>query len=361
MTHTDSTELLQASIRIEKSAHSRIQEIDMNHIPFGRVFSDHMLIAQYSNGKWGEAVIKPYSKLSIAPSVCALHYGQSVFEGLKAQLSPQGRPILFRPQENYKRMNRSAYRLCMPEIPYHIFMDGLQELVKLDHAWIPPTDKGSLYIRPLYFATDEYVGIRPSDTYIFTIFTCPVGAYYSKPVSLLTSREFVRATQGGTGSAKCAGNYAGSILPDKIAKSQGYDNVLWLDAKEHTYIEECGTMNVFFVIDNKVITSPLTGTILAGINRDSVIRLLKDNGYDVEERLLSIFEIESAYEQGTLQEVFGAGTAATIAHVDRIGFAGRDMILPSTREQHISTWLRTTLQDIKSGSADDPYQWTMGL
>jgi len=361
MTNTDSMELLHESISIEKVAHSRLDEIDMDQIPFGRVFSDHMLIAHYRAGRWEQPVIKPYNKLSLAPSVCALHYGQSVFEGLKAQLSPKGQPVLFRPDENHKRMNRSAYRLCMPEIPSSLFMDGLKELVKLDQSWIPPSDKGSLYIRPLYFATDEYVGIRPSDSYIFTIFSCPVGAYYSKPVSLLTSREYVRAAQGGTGSAKCAGNYAGSILPDQIAKSYGYDNVLWLDAKTHTYIEECGTMNVFFVIDKKVITSPLTGTILPGINRNSVIHLLKDHGYDVEERPLSIFEVESAYEQGTLDEVFGAGTAATIAHVDRIGFAGRDMVLPSPEQQPISTWLRKTLQDIKTGSTEDPYGWTIRL
>ena len=352
----------ESSIKIHPVSQSRVSEVDMDNLPFGRVFSDHMLIAHYSDGGWQDVQIIPYSKLELAPSVCALHYGQSIFEGMKALRAPDGTPIMFRPQENWLRMNRSSERICMPSIPESIFMDGLTQLIQLDRAWIPPADKGSLYIRPLYFATDEYVGIRPSDNYIFTIFTCPVGSYYNKPVSLLVSKEFVRAAQGGTGAAKVAGNYAGALYPDRIAKSQGYDNVLWLDAKHNTYVEECGTMNLFFVIDGTVVTSPLSGTILPGINRDSVIRLLKHYGHKVEIRPVSIYEIESAYEQGNLNGAFGAGTAATIAIIDRIGFGGRDMKLAYPEDDSIISWLGKTMNDIKTGVTAPPFEdWILRL
>ncbi len=351
-------ELINESIKIRQIERSRIDQVDMSHIPFGRVFSDHMLVARYSEGRWEEPQIMPYESLSLAPSVCALHYGQSIFEGMKAIKGIDGSPVLFRPIDNFLRLNRSAYRMGMPELPEHIFMEGIKALVNLDQQWVPPLEKGSLYIRPFMFATDEYIGVRASDSYVFLIFTCPVGGYYSKPVSLLASKEFVRASQGGTGSAKCAGNYAASILPDKLAKEQGYDNVLWLDAKENAYIEECGTMNVFFVIGDTVITSPLTGTILPGITRDSVIRLLKDNGYKIEIRPITIYEVESAYEQGTLKEAFGAGTAATIAQIERIGYAGRDLTF-SDQHALVGSWLKNTLQDIKSEVKPDPYGWVV--
>ena len=354
-------ELIRDSIKTRRVETSRIDTVDMTQIPFGRVFSDHMLVARYENGSWGEAEIIPYDKLTLAPSVCTLHYGQAIFEGMKALKGINGQPKLFRPKDNFLRLNRSAYRMGMPELPEHIFMNGIKSLVNLDRNWVPSLEQGSLYIRPFMFATDEYIGVRPSDTYLFIVFTCPVGGYYNKPVSLLASKEFVRAAQGGTGSAKCAGNYAASLLPDKLAKSQGYDNVLWLDAKEHTYIEECGTMNVFFVIDDTIITSPLSGTILPGITRDSVIGLLKDNNYKVEVRPISIYEVESAYEQGTLKEAFGAGTAATIAKIDRIGYAGRDLILPPYNGDSISSWLLDTLQAIKIGEKPDPYGWVVGV
>ncbi|MEM6633345.1 MAG: branched-chain amino acid aminotransferase [Bacteroidota bacterium] len=354
-------ELIRDSIKTQRVEKSRFDTVDMSQIPFGRVFSDHMLMARYENGSWGAPEIVPYDKLSLAPSVCTLHYGQAIFEGMKALKGIDGQPCLFRPIDNFLRLNRSAYRMGMPALPERVFMEGIRSLVSLDRAWVPSLAQGSLYIRPFMFATDEYIGVRSSDSYLFITFTCPVGGYYNKPVSLLTSKEFVRAAQGGTGSAKCAGNYAASLLPDKLAKSQGYDNILWLDAKEHTYVEECGTMNVFFVIDGTVITSPLTGTILPGITRDSVIRLLKDNGYKVEVRPISIYEVESAYEQGTLTEAFGAGTAATIAKIDRIGYAGRDLTFPPYGKESISSWLLDTLQAIKTGEKDDPYGWVVAV
>lgn len=338
---------------------SRISEVDMDNVPFGKVFSDHMLVAKYSDGKWHEPEIMPYSQLPFAPSISALHYGQAIFEGMKAYRGPSGEALLFRPQENLKRINYSANRLCMPQIPESIFMDGLKELVKLDEQWIPPAEKGSLYIRPHLFATDEFIGVRASGSYMFVIFTCPVGKYYSEPVKLLATKEYTRAAIGGIGSAKAAGNYAASLLPDKIAKSQGYDNVLWLDARLHQYIEECGTMNVFFVIEDTVVTPQLTGTILAGITRDSLLRLLMDNGYSVEKRRISIYELDEAYNQGVFQEAFGAGTAATIAHISKIGFAGRDMTLP--QEHPVSDWLYKTLRGIQNGLLPDPYGWVVKL
>lgn len=348
-------------INITPNLHSRLNELDMDNIPFGKFFSDHMLVADYVDGRWTQAEIVPYGKLALAPSVSALNYGQSIFEGMKAMKSPLGEPLLFRPEENYVRMLRSGIRMCMPEIPHDLFMNGLSMLVNRDSEWIPPADKGSLYIRPLYFATDEYVGIKASSTYKFVIFTCPVGAYYKEPVNLLVTKEFVRAVVGGTGNAKAAGNYASSLYPDKLAKEKNYHNVLWLDAREHQYIEECGTMNVFFVIDGVVITPSLTGTILAGITRDSVIRLLKDEGYRVEQRRVSIYELQEAYDQGLFTEAFGTGTAATIAHVAKIGFAGRDMVLPPSEDRPIGNWLSDKLFRVKSGQDADPHNWVQKI
>lgn len=350
---------LEHRIKIEKTTHSRLPETDMNNIPFGRVFSDHMLVVKYDEGKWQQAEIKPYGNLELAPSISSLNYGQSIFEGMKAHKGPNGEALLFRPMDNFRRMNRSAARMCMPEIPEDVFMEGMKALVDLDKGWLPEKENSALYIRPLYFGIDEFIGVHASESYIFTIFTCPVGTYYTAPVSLLASKDYIRAAVGGTGSAKTCGNYAASLLPDRIARAQGYNNVLWLDAKEHRYVEECGTMNIFFVIEDTVITPPLGGTILPGITRDSVLRLLKDNGYKIETRPISIYEVEEACEAGYLQEAFGAGTAATISHIEKIGFSGKDMILPPIEGRKVSNWLGKTLNDIKLGVADDPYGWVV--
>jgi len=226
---------------------------------------------------------------------------------------------------------------------------------------VPTPEQGALYIRPLYFATDEYIGVKASDEYIFTIFTCPVGPYYTQPVNLLVSKDYVRAGVGGTGAAKAAGNYASAMLPDRIAKEQGYNNVLWLDGREHRYIEECGTMNIFFIIDGTVITPRLTGTILPGITRMSVLQLLRDNGYKVETRPLSIYEVQEAYKEGRLEDAFGVGTAATISPIAKIGFGGADMILPEVETRTISNWVKQTLSNIRTGQIDDPYGWNVSV
>jgi branched-chain amino acid aminotransferase len=331
----------------------------MNNLPFGRVFGDHMLIARYSEGKWHTPEIMPYGPIPMAPSQSSLNYGQSVFEGMKAHRAPDGTPLLFRPESNYRRINQSAARLCMPEIPKAIFMDGLKTLIDLDRKWIPDGSQGSLYIRPLYFATDEFIGVRASESYIFTIFTCPVGPYYSEPVGLLATKDYVRATIGGTGSAKAAGNYAAAMLPDKVAREQGYQNVLWLDSREHRYVEECGTMNIFFIIDGKVVTPNLTGTILPGITRNSVIQLLEDQGHPVETRPISIYEIQEAYREGRLEDAFGVGTAATITHIARIGFGGTDMVLPPVEDRKLSNWVKNHLNKLRSGQAEDEYGWVV--
>lgn len=356
-----STQLLETKFPITRVQTSRLSQVDMNNIPFGKVFSDHMFICNYRDGQWQQPEIVPYGDMQFAPSISALHYGQAIFEGMKAYRGPNGKPRLFRPIDNFRRINHSAARLCMPAIPEDIFMSGLTELIKLDQNWIPPGENGALYIRPHYFATDEFIGVRSSDSYSFVIFTCPVGAYYKEPVKLLATKEYTRAAIGGTGGAKAAGNYAAALLPDRIAKAQGYDNVLWLDTRLHQYIEECGTMNVFFVIEDIVITPQLTGTILAGITRDSVIRLLIDHGYKVEKRRISIYELDEAYNQGTLQEAFGTGTAATIAQIAKIGFGGRDMVLPSVEHRKVANWAYEALHDIQIGKAADPYGWVVEL
>ncbi|MEB3339614.1 branched-chain amino acid aminotransferase [Okeania sp.] len=354
-------QIVNSQISIEKTSHSRIKEQDINNSPFGKVFSDHMLVATYLDGTWQEVKIVPYGNISMAPSISALHYGQAVFEGLKAYRSATGNPLLFRPQANYKRINESAFRLCMPSIPEEIFIDGLKELIKLDADWIPTQSGSVLYIRPVYFATDESVGLKPAKSYKFIIITCPVGAYYSEPVKLIVTDKYIRAAEGGTGAAKCAGNYGGSLLADKEAKEQGYDNVLWLDGKEKKYIEECGTMNVAFVINNVVVTPQLTGTILPGITRDSVLTLFRDMNVRVEERLISIDEVAKAYEEGNLSEAFGMGTAATIAHISMINYQGKDMILPPVSERKYASQVLQKLEDIKTDKVTESYGWVCEL
>ncbi|MEO0898901.1 MAG: branched-chain amino acid aminotransferase [Bacteroidota bacterium] len=348
-------------LKITPASSSRLSEIDMNNIPFGRAFGDHMLVAQYRDGKWEQAEIKPYGPLSIQPSNSALNYGQSVFEGMKAHRNEAGRPVLFRPEENWKRINDSAKRLAMPAIPQEIFIEGIKALVNIDQGWLPNAEQGALYLRPLYFAADEYIGVKASTSYTFVVFTCPVGPYYTEPVNLLVNRDFVRASIGGTGAAKAAGNYAAALLPDVIAKAQGYHNVLWLDGRNLEFVEECGTMNVFFVIDGEVVTPRLTGTILPGITRDSVITVLKDAGYNVNARQISIYELQHAYRDGKLQECFGAGTAATISHVAKIGFAGEEWVLPPVSERKIGPWLYEEIMKYRTGNVDDKFGWVVTL
>jgi branched-chain amino acid aminotransferase len=348
-------------INIQKTVESRITSIDFNNLRFGREFSDHMLVMDYADGEWQTPTIKPFENLSISPAMSALHYGQSIFEGMKAYKSDAGEVLLFRPEENMKRMNRSAVRMCMPEIPIDLFKEGLTELMRLDSAWVPPSEDASLYIRPFMFATDEYIGVKPSDTYRFMIFTCPVHGYYTEPLRVKIETEYTRAADGGVGYAKAAGNYAASLYPAKLGQEQGYHQLVWTDGVEHKYIEESGTMNIMFVIGDKLITPSTSQTILSGITRDSVITLAKDWGMTVEERRISVDEIIMAAGDGSLKEAFGAGTAATIAQIAVIGHNGTDFELPEVKTREFSNKVYDHLSELKRGNAEDKFNWVYRL
>lgn len=345
------------SIDIQPTAHSRIHQVDFDNLPFGHVFSDHMLVADYKEGRWVSCKIIPFAPLTISPATSVLHYAQSIFEGLKAYKNEKGEILVFRPQDNYRRMLRSAERMCMPSIPEEIFMEGMKELLLLDKAWIPQQKGASLYIRPFMFATDEFIGVRPSSSYKFIIFTCPVRQYYSEPVRVRIETHYTRAVPGGTGYAKAAGNYAAALYPAKLAQQAGYHQLIWTDGKTHEYIEESGTMNIMFRQGDRIITAPLGDSILAGITRDSVLTLARSWGYQVEERPVPVKEIITYLEEGKLDEAFGVGTAATIAHIALIGYKDKDYALPSIEKRTFSNRVLNTLDDIKYGRIADPYGW----
>src|SRR6478736_6405862 len=303
-------------IKINKVAQSRINELKQDNIQFGKLYADHMLVASYEDGEWKEAEIKPFENLSLSPATTFMHYGQAIFEGVKAYKDPQGNPIIFRPYDNWKRFNRSAERMAMPAVPEEIFMEGMRRLVDLDRDWVPSLDGTSLYLRPFMIATDEFIGVRPAERFSFIIITSPAGPYYSKPVSIYVQDQYVRAFPGGVGYTKNAGNYGLCMYPTQQIRKMGYDQILWTDGIEHRYVQEIGTMNVFFVVGDKVITPDLAGgTILEGVTRDSIITLLREKGVTVEERPITIDEIAEAYKNGQLKEAFGAGTAASIAPI----------------------------------------------
>lgn len=345
-------------IQIDKVKTSKLAKTDFNNLAFGQNMSDHMFMADYEDGEWKDLRVAPYAPLSLNPANATLHYGQSVFEGLKAYKNEKGEILLFRADANQKRLNESAKRMCMPEVPEEIFMEGLRKLLDIDRDWVPDRTGASLYIRPFIFATDDYLGIRPSAKYKFMIFTCPVGHYYSKPVTVKVETYFSRAIEGGTGFAKAAGNYAGSLFPASIAQKEGFDQLLWTDGKTHQFIEESGTMNVMFIINGKLITAPTTtGTILKGITRDSVLTLAKNMQIEVEERFLSVSELEEALENHTLQEAFGTGTAATIAHISLINVNGKNHTLPQYPADSFSNQVLEILENIKYGKEEDRYGW----
>ncbi len=343
-------------IDVELCEQSRLSEVDFDNLQFGHVFSDHMLIAEYRDGKWGKAKVQPYKALSMSPAASVLHYGQSIFEGMKAYKREDGSIWTFRPERNFNRMNQSAERMCMPHIPKDIFIDGLKKLISVDRNWVPKNG-GSLYIRPFMIGTDEFIGVRPSNTYKFMIFTCPVSTYYSKPVNVKIETVYSRACEGGVGRAKAAGNYAAALYPAKKAQEDGYDQLIWTDAKEHKFIEESGTMNIMFVMDGKLYTPPLSGTTLAGITRDSVLTVAKDWGMEVEENNIAVDTIVSALKKGELQEAFGVGTAATVAHIKSIGYHERIYELPPVENREFSNKVAAYLQDIRMGKEEDIYRW----
>ena len=347
------------NITITKSHSSRLADVDFDNLPFGRIFSDHIFICDYIDGQWQDARIEPFHNFSMHPASMVLHYGQAIFEGMKAFKDKDGTPVLFRPELHGGRLNASARRICMAEFPEDVFLEAINKLVEIDQDWIPPQEGSGLYIRPTMISTDEFIGVKPSSSYRFFIFTCPVGPYYSAPVKLWADTEFIRAALGGTGEAKFAGNYGGALYPAKIAQQKGYDQVLWLDAKEHKYIQECGTMNIMFVIDGKVVTPPLYGTILKGVTRDSAMQILEDAGYTVEERMITIDEVATAHENGTLEEAFGVGTAAVVSNVSTIGYKNMVMELPPVNDNNIGEFIKSSINGIRSGRLEDIRGWVV--
>ncbi|HLF34207.1 MAG TPA: branched-chain amino acid aminotransferase [Cyclobacteriaceae bacterium] len=344
-------------LKVRKVEHSRVHEVDFSEIPFGKIYSDHMVVADYAGKEWKNFLILPYDHLKLMPGTSGLHYGQSIFEGLKGYKNQSGDILVFRPYENLKRMNISAKRMCMPEIPEEIFIGGIKELLNIDRNWVPPSKEISLYIRPLMFATDEYIGIKTSESYKFLIMTLPVGAYYSTSVKVKVETEYARACAGGTGFAKAAGNYAGSLFPAKLAQEQGYHQLVWTDAKEHKYIEEAGTMNLMFVIDNVLVTPETRDTILKGITRDSVMTIARDWGMKVEERRIQVDEVIEGIKNHTLTEAFGTGTAATIAPIELISYKGVDYQLPGEQARIFSKKLFDYLENYKRGRVEDKFKW----
>ncbi len=350
-----------ADFNITKIERSKLNSMSLENIPFGNYFTDHMLEVDYEGGEWKTVEIKPYQPLLLSPSLAALHYGQAIFEGIKAYKNQDGEAQLFRPAENFKRFNISAERMEMPKVPEDIFIEGMKQLIKLDENWIPNKPNHSLYVRPFMFSADEMIGVKPASKYKFIIILSPTGPYYSAPMRIYVEEKYVRAVKGGVGFAKNAGNYGAAMFPSAEAKRKGYDQVLWMDALEHKYVQECGTMNIFFLIGNKAITPGLeAGTILAGVTRDSVIQLLKDLGFTVEERNLSIDEVADAYRSGTLLEVFGTGTAATISMIKELRY--KDFVMQFDVDKwSTSPKIKELMSGIKEGRIEDKRGWMIKI
>jgi len=352
------------NIDITRVKQSKINNVDMVNLNFGEVFSDHMLVIDYIDHRWQNPQIVPYGEMNIFPSMCAIHYGQVVFEGIKAFYNKQGKINIFRPQKYHERLNKSCRRLCIPEINYNLFLDAMLELVKLDKTWIPRQRGYSLYIRPFIFATDNYIGVRVSETYRFMIILSPVAAYYKEgldPVRLITSGEYVRACKGGLGAAKTPANYAASLLPAHEAKEKGFTQVLWLDAFEHKYIEEVGTMNICFVINNELVTPALDGTILEGTTRDCVLCLAKEWDIKVTERKINIDEVITASQSGKLTEVFGTGTAAVISPVGEIQHQDTLLKINNGKIGSLSQKFYNEITAIQYGEKPDKYDWVLSI
>ncbi|HEV2177031.1 MAG TPA: branched-chain amino acid aminotransferase [Terriglobia bacterium] len=356
-----STVSVRSVVKVYRTTHSRVQQVDFANVPFSSVFSDHMFSAEFSRGHWSEGEIQPYGPIPLSPTISALHYGVSVFEGMKAHKSPEGRPLLFRAGENARRLQRSAARLAMPLVPESLFLDGLRALIRLDESWIPDAEAGALYIRPILFSVDPSIRVKPAESCRFLILTFPFGGYFAAPLDIVVAEHHARAFPGGTGDTKAAGNYAAALLADQEARDAGFNAVMWLDAQERRYVEESGVMNMFFVFRDHVSTPALDGTILAGITRDSVITLLRDMGCRVNEERVSLGKVIEGYERGELLECFGTGTAATLAHVRSIRYRTQTLVLPPVEERKIGPAVRERLTAIMTGRAPDWNGWVETL
>ena len=348
-------------IKVNATTQLKEKPADESKLGFGRIFTDHMLLIDYDKPKgWYNARIEPYAPLKLDPAATCLHYGQMIFEGLKAYHGKDEGIYLFRAVENFKRLNHSAERLCMPQLDVNLAMEALRELILLDREWIPKTRETSLYVRPTMIAIEPFLGVQAASKYLFYIILGPVGSYYAEglsPVKIYVEDKYVRAVPGGTGEAKTGGNYAASLLPAKEAKEKGFAQVLWLDGCQKMWVEEVGAMNMFFVIDGEVITAPLTGSILKGITRDSAIRIVRDWGLKMEEKLLSIDEIVAAATSGRLEEAFGTGTAAVISPVGQITYKDKDYVISGGKMGKLSQRLYDEIMAIQYAEKPDPYGW----
>jgi len=348
---------LTTEIKIRKSSYSRIDEVNFDDLEFGKHISDHMLICDYHHKEWHEPQIVPFANLSLSPATLAFHYGQTVFEGMKAFRTQNGRINIFRVNKHYDRFARSLERMCMPVPSKETFVLGLLKLVELDKAWVPGAENCALYIRPFVIATEAGVGVKVSGEYRFIVFTSPVPCVYAKPINLKVETDFIRAAHGGTGFAKCGGNYGGAFYPTQLAREQGYDQVLWTDAAENRFIEESGMMNIMFVIDGNLVTPPLSDTILDGVTRDSLLTVARDLGINTEERPVSVDELKSCFLNNTISEAFGVGTAAVVAPVKTIRIEGTDFHLPGYSHENLSGKLKYKLERIRTGREEDVHSW----
>lgn len=345
-------------ITIKQIKNSKIDQVDFDNLTFGNVFTDHMLSCDYIDGKWQNPVIEPYGTITISPAARVFHYGQAIFEGMKAYRDEKDEVWLFRPEENFLRFNKSSERLAIPEVPKDVFMNGLLALLQLDKAWVPKGHGNSLYIRPFIFADQVGVSAAPSSSYKFMVLLCPVKAYYKGEVKVLIAENYSRAANGGVGAAKAAGNYGAQFYPTNLAKEQGFDQIIWTDDCSHQYLEEAGTMNVFFRINDTLITAPTSDRILDGVTRKSVIDLAKKEGLPVEVRKITVSELLEAAKNNTLKEIFGAGTAAVISPVSGFGYKNEYFDLPTVADSYAKR-MKKCLLDIQHNVTEDSFGWTL--
>ena len=347
-------------LQLELVERSRCEDVDFDNLGFGNVFSDHMFSMEWEDGKWRRPRIVPYGPIEMAPCNAALHYGQSVFEGMKAFRGADGRVRIFRPDRNARRLEASCDRLCVPRIDPEVFVAAIERLVAVDRAWIPARRGESLYIRPIIFSSEAHLEVRPSRTFRLLVMTSPVRSYFDESMPAVTLKvedTYTRAAPGGTGAAKTAGNYAGSLYPAELARQEGYMQVLWLDGVEHRYVEEVGAMNIFFRINGHVVTPELRGSILPGVTRDAVITLLREHGHEVVERRITIDEVVDASRKGALEEAFGAGTAAVISPVGTMAYKGEEIRVNANASGPVTQWLYDQITGIQLGERDDPHGW----
>ena len=343
-------------IPVEKTNESRISGVDFENLPFGKVYTDHMFITTHRDGRWQDARIVPYGPVSLEPAAKVFHYGQTVFEGMKAYKDTQGKAWLFRPEDNQKRLNISASRLVIPEVPKELFMEGLNTLLKTDLEWIPKQAGSSLYIRPFIFASGLGFHASPADEYTFIIACSPSGSYFSGKVSVRIEETYARAANGGVGFAKAGGNYAGQFYPTQLAVSEGFQQVVWTDDNTHEYIEEAGAMNIFVRIGDTLLTSPTSDRILDGITRKSILQLAQSEGIPTEVRKIKVNELLGAASDGTLREMFGSGTAAVVSPISSFGYRGKKYDLPELSDSYASHF-KKRITDIQYNRSEDPFGW----